>query len=305
MQTWKKLGKIFNPLGKSDWMETHAQVPIVLPLTQNVYRIYFSSRDKIQRSQVSYIEIDIRSPNKILKLSKEPILKYGKLGYFDEHGVYPSSLNRVGDSLYLYYIGWNQGATYPMFYASIGLAKSIDNGLTFKKCFKAPILSRCEHDPWMVTAPFVLSDQDKWRMYYVSGLDWDTNYEGKLSSKYHIKYAESLDGVTWERDGHVCIELHDSSEANIARPFVILEKGVYKMWYSYTRNGPYQIGYAESNDGKNFIRKDEEIQFIGLQTDFDNEMMCYAYIFTHLEETYMVYNGNSFGLEGFGLAVLT
>jgi len=313
VQNWKKLGLIFDPTNRFDWMQTHAQLPVVIPLTTGscdnmhncLYRIYFATRDDKQRSQVGFIDIDINNPTKILNISKEPVLRFGDMGYFDEHGVYPSSIVEVDAKLYMYYIGWNKGAEYPMFYASIGLAISEDGGNTFTKYSKAPIMSRSEYDPWMVTAPFVYKDDDIYRMYYVSGLDWKVNTQNKLTSKYHVKYAYSKDGINWNRNGQISVDFENSSETNIAKAYVEKVDGMYRTWFPYVNEKPYRIGYGESTNGIYFIRKNDEVIFLDDNNiTFDDEMQCYPYLFKINNKTYMVYNGNNYGYNGFGLAVL-
>ena len=57
---WKRVGHIFEPTKRYSWMESHAQLPIVTRIDNtDLYRIYFSSRDKLQRSQGGYIDVDI------------------------------------------------------------------------------------------------------------------------------------------------------------------------------------------------------------------------------------------------------
>jgi len=260
MQKWKKLGLIFNPNNRYDWMYSHAQLPVLDHIENNIFRVYFASRTKEQKSHIGYVEIDITQPKKILNISSEPILKPGPIGFFDEHGVYPSSILNVNEKKYLYYIGWNQGNKQPLFYAHIGLAISEDGGETFKKYSKAPIMGRSEYDPCLVTSPNVFIDDDGvWKMTYVSGIKWE-EIDEKLKSYYHIKYAESEDGINWKREGNIAIDFSDKTESNIARPSVIKENGIYKMWYSYIKNNkPYKIGYAESKDSQNWIRKDKEV----------------------------------------------
>jgi hypothetical protein len=79
------------------------------------------------------------------------------------------------------------------------------------------------------------------------------------------------------------------------------------MWYSYRAQkniDTYRIGYAESNDGISWVRKDEEIGIDVSNEGWDSEMICYPYIFDHNGKRYMLYNGNGYGKTGFGLAVL-
>jgi len=218
---WCKQGLIFSPCGQQPWMQTHAAMPVVQRLGGDLYRVYFASRDEQNRSHVGWLEFDIRSPKNILHLSSDPLLAPGPLGFFDDHGTYAASIVEYGEKLYMYYIGWNSGLRQPLFYTAIGLAGSEDAGKTFRKMFKAPVLARSEFDPWMVSGPFVMLEQGIWRMWYLSGWKWEESC-GSLQSFYHIKYAESKDGVQWERNGLVCLD-HRPGERNIARPCIIKE----------------------------------------------------------------------------------
>lgn len=304
MQNWTKKGLIFSPNKRYDWMYSHAQLPVFDYIEDDIYRVYFASRTKEQRSHVGFVEIDITNPTKILNISDKPVLTPGDIGFFDEHGVYPSSIVNHNGKKYLYYIGWNQGNRQPLFYANIGLAISEDGGESFQKYSVAPILARSQFDPCLVTSPNVFIDDDVWKMTYVSGFRWE-EIENKLKSYYHIKYAESKNGVDWLRNGDIAIDFKDETESNIARSSVLKDGGVYKMWYSYISGGlPYRMGYAESENGKVWIRKDDEAGISVSESGFDCNMTCYPNVIEHKNKKYMVYNGNNYGYDGFGLAIL-
>jgi len=283
-------------------MQSHAQLPTADHVKGSIYRIYFASRDSFSRSHVGYIEIDLNEPHQILTISKTPILEPGPAGFFDEHGVYPSSIVTLEDSKYLYYVGWSKGSEYPLFYASIGLAQSLDGGCTFRKCSQAPIMERSEYDPCLVTSPCVFIESGLWRMYYVSGIRWE-RFSGTLISYYHIKYAESTDGVNWIRQGRVAIDFKSERESNIARPSIIKADSMFEMWYSYVEAKPYRIGYAKSKDGIVWQRKDDEAGIDVSNNGFDSEMVCYPFVIVQEGKRYILYNGNAFGREGIGLAV--
>jgi hypothetical protein len=48
---------------------------------------------------------------------------------------------------------------------------------------------------------------------------------------------------------------------------------------------------------------DEAIGIAPSPSGWDSESMCYAQVFDHAGQRYMVYNGNGYGRSGFGLAV--
>lgn len=300
---WIKKGLVFEPKGKLDWMLTHAAVPIADKMEGDLYRIYFATRDKENRSHTAYVEIDIKNPKKILYISENPVLKPGALGTFDDSGAIPSWIVNYNNKKYLYYIGWNLGVTVP-FRNSIGLAISQDGGITFNKYSEGPILDRIFSEPHFVATSCVIIEEKVWKMWYLSCVKWVME-NGKPKHYYHIKYAESKDGINWNRKGTVCIDFKSKDEYAICRPCVIREEGICKMWYSY-RGGKntYRIGYAESADGIKWERKDDQAGIDVSKSGWDSEMIEHAFVFEHKGKKYMLYNGNDYGKTGFGYAIL-
>lgn len=299
---WEKRGLIFRPDTRLPWQRSHAALPTALHLSNGLYRVYFASRDADQRSHVGFFEIDLDDPTQIQRMSDKPVLAPGPLGHFDDHGIYAASVVRHGELVYLYTIGWNPGVRPPLFYASIGMAVSEDGGVTFKKYGRSPIMARSEHDPCLVTSPVVLKDAGLWRMWYVSGYRWE-EIDGRPASHYHIKYADSADGIHWRRDGVVCIDHANDEERNIARCCVLKQGDGYLAWYSFSDGSGYRIGFAKSPDGIAWGRQDADAG-IGLsESGWDSEAIAYPCVVRHGERLYMLYNGNGFGKDGIGLAV--
>ena len=139
-------------------------------------------------------------------------------------------------------------------------------------------------------------------MWYVSGTKWEADND-QPKHYYHIKYAESVNGIHWQRNGIVCVDFGDHDEYAIARPCVIRDNGIYRMWYAYRGKG-YRIGYAESKDGLRWERKDEEVGIDVSDSGWDSEMIEYPFVFDHDGERYMLYNANGYGKTGIGLAAL-
>jgi hypothetical protein len=234
---------------------------------------------------------------RLIEYAKEPALTIGDLGCFDDNGVTPSCIITVGSRKYFYYIGWNQGATVRMHLFG-GLAMSEDGGKNFTRFSKAPIIERNKVNPLLNTSPFVLFDSGIWRMYYVAGVEW----VHKDLPRYNIQYAESRDGFEWERTGHVCIDFSSPEEVALARPYVLLENGIYKMWFSH-KGIEYRMGYAESLDGKNWFRRDDIVDLTVSDSGWDDTMVEYPCIFKHDNYSFFLYNGNNYGIDGIGWAV--
>ena len=307
---WEKKGLIFAPDHNYDWMVSHAQVPLVDRVDDNTLRIYFGTRDKHNRTVTTYIEVAAEDPSHVSYVHDQPVLGLGELGCFDDSGAMPSWIVDRGSLKYLYYTGWNTSTTVP-YRNSIGLAVSRDGGQTFERAFKGPLLDRTQYEPHFCAVPCVLVEDGKWRMWYLSGVRWDV-FNDKPEPRYHIKYAESDDGINWDRRGIVCIDFKSENEAGIVRPSVIKDGAVYRMWYSYRglenyrtdKKNSYRIGYAESEDGIEWVRNDEYLSLDVSPSGWDSEMVAYPYMYADSTRKYMFYNGNGFGRSGLGYAVL-
>jgi len=297
---WKKLGQIFVPNENYNWMVSHASPPFPCHLRDSIYRVYFSTRDKENRSSVAYVDIDIYEPLKVLTVASSPVLTIGEDGLFDDHGVSISQIIEHQGKHYMYYLGWNLGVTTP-FRNSIGLAIADFPHGPFVKYSPAPIMDRHHHDPFTISVPWVLIENGVWRMWYGSSLSWEKD---GMDIQHVIKYSESSDGIEWRRHNHISIPLLPG-ESGVARPCVVKENGIYHMWYSRRigRKITCTIGYAVSSDGLQWTRKDDSVGIAASNTGWDSEMIEYPCVFSFGDQTYMMYNGNKFGRTGFGIAI--
>ena len=298
---WRKRGLLLTPSGALPWMHTHASVPLAEPRADGRVRIYFSGRDERNRSYPGSVELRLGDATAAHPTPTGPLLSLGEPGMFDDAGVMPSWVVVDGQSHYLYYTGWSLAAAVP-FRNAIGLAVSRDGGRTFVRYSTGPILDRSVHDPAFVASPCVLRDGGRWRMWYSSCVGWERLPTG-LRHRYHIKHAESADGLDWRASGTVCIDFRSPDEYAISRPCVIRDPDRYRMWFSH-RGESYRIGYAESLDGIHWTRRDEGAGLEVSATGWDSEMVCYAFVFDQGGSRHMLYNGNAFGRDGVGHAVL-
>lgn len=304
---WIKQGVIFAPNHNYDWMVSHASVPVVDEFREGLLRIYFGTRDGSGRSHTSYIEVEAAHPENILYTHDQPILPLGSPGTFDDSGIMPSWIVNHENKKYLYYIGWNPEVTVS-YRLAIGLAVSTDGGKSFQKVSAGPICDRSIDEPFFNTAPCVMVDGGRWRMWYVSCTGWETA-GGSYEPRYHVKYAESDDGIVWQKTGRVCID-YDEHTGAIGRPCVFKDGDVYRIFYSHRgicgyRDDPaqsYRLGYAVSNDGLTWQRRDEEVGIEASESGWDSQMIEYSYVHGTAPK-YLFYNGNGFGATGFGYAV--
>ena len=297
---WRKLGLIKIVLSPTQWLDGYAAVPFAENIGGDLFRIFFSTRDLQNRSHVLWAEVDLRDPTRILRLADRPVLSPGVLGCFDDSGAMATWLAKAGGKRYLYYIGWNLRVTVP-FHNSIGLATSVEDA-PFTRYADGPVIDRTMREPHFCASCCVLPGADCWRMWYLSCVGWSVA-AGRPLHHYHIKYAESDDGINWRREGKVAIDLKGDGEYAISRPTVMRDRDCWRMWYSY-RGSRYRIGYAESLDGITWSRQDDRAGIEASVAGWDSEMIEYPHVFDHNGRRYMLYNGNGYGRTGFGLAVL-
>lgn len=299
---WRKLGRLFVP-GQYEWMRTHAQNPLPESLGSGFYRVHFAGRDKDNRARGGSFVFDINQPQKILELCERPTLDLGSLGAFDDAGVMPSALIHFRGSKYLYYTGWSRTVDVP-FAFHIGLSVSTDDGKTYARASRAPVLGRNHFDPYVTAAPYVLEENGKLRMWYTSCTKWvRPEGEGRPKHYYTVKHATSHDGFDWECSDHLCLNYEDEEYA-LARPVVWKENGRYVMWFTF-RGGTesYRVGIATSVDGITWQRQPQSLGIDVGPDDWDDEMICYAHPIFSDGNCYALYNGNGYGETGIGLAV--
>ena len=298
---WVKLGRVIEPKGQYDWLISHAMLPVADHIEGDIYRIYFSGRDKNNISRIGYLVVDINKPKDILELSKDPVVDVGSLGCYDDNGVSPTCLVTVDDKKYLYIMGWNKGSRVRAAEVS-GLAISYDSGLSFSRYSNVPVLERTTDEPYTILViSSIIIENGVWRMWYDSADYWID----ETLPKYNIKYAESTDGINWIRKKIVAVDYLYENETRVSRACVVKKDNLYQMWYCYAiGTGGYNMGYGVSEDGYSFQRKDKEVGITLSDSGWDSEMICYPHVFNHKGHTYMLYCGNGYGRTGFGIAKL-
>ena len=192
-----------------------------------------------------------------------------------------------GGGKYLYYVGFELG-TKIRYRLLTGLSISTDGGYSFQRLKKTPILERSDKELFFRCGPFALIDQSKVKLWYVAGSNWVT-IDGINKPVYTIKYLESEDGLAWENEGKICIEISRKEEYGFGRPYIIKESAFYRMFYSIRlKHKDYRLGYAESADGIHWIRKDSEIGIDVSKDGWDSKMICYSAVLKVKDKIYML-----------------
>jgi hypothetical protein len=316
---WQKRGKFFDPTTKklSENIIEFAQSPQTFVFDEFV-RIYFSTRTKdakgVYLSHIAYIDVDCNL-EKIIGFSSEEVIGLGSLGTYDEHGIFPISPFRDNEKLYAFICGWNRRISVPV-ETAIGLATSNDNGKTFQRVGKGPVLSASLFESVLVGDGFVQKYDDIYHMWYIFGTKWiPATSEEPVARVYKIGHATSTDLLHWTKEeGKQIIKDVLNPDECQALPTVIKINDTYHMYFCFReatdfRKNPdrgYRLGYASSKNLVDWTRDDQKGGLFKSENkaDWDSEMMCYPHIFLVKNKVFLLYNGNEFGKYGFGIAEL-
>lgn len=302
---WQKKGLIYCPDGEG-FFKTHATRPIPFLLDDGNLRIFFSSRSNEDMPYPTFIDVDISDPQKILNVNLEPMLQLGRIGTFDDSGITPVSILRHSGEDRMYYVGWKRRRYGVSIEASIGLAIIEEGGYKLRRAYEGPILGQDINHPLMTAAPFVIFDDGRYKMWYCSGTEW-RSANNNPEPIYTVFYAESEDGIFWVPFIKPVIPYAYDGEI-VSAPWVIKTNGKYHMWYSkrgYATKDMknFSIGYAESDDGIEWERLDDQAGIYVSDNGWDSEMVCYPAFYPYRNKIYMFYSGNGVGKGGIGYAV--
>jgi hypothetical protein len=314
---WIKRGLIFNPTNHHLDFECtdFAQSPQTI-VYDNFIRVYFSTRKKDEFnkfvSRIVFVDFN-KDLTQILNHSKEDVIPLGELGCFDEHGIFPINPLKHKNNIIAYTCGWSRRISVPV-ETSTGLAISEDDGETFTKVGRGPVLTSSLREPMLVGDSFVRIFDGIFHMWYIYGKYWLDSAELEPAARvYKIAHATSKDGINWTKDDdEQLIENNIGMHECQALPTVIKIDNTYHMFFCYRyatdfRYNPkrsYKLGYAHSKDLKSWKRDDANKGIDISVSGWDSEMMCYPHLFEAFGKIYMLYNGNMFGRYGFGLAEL-
>lgn len=300
MQVTKK-GLIYGPDGKSDWACHSALQPTPLLLDPDTIRVFVGMRDGNGVSRVGFVDVSAHNPRSVLRVCERPALDTGIPGAFDENGVVPCAVIEVQDRLYLYYAGYQLGRKV-RFYVFSGLAVSDDRGISFQRVTHVPITDRTDEGMFFRVIHSIICENGRWRVWYGAGSVFDSGVQKSLP-RYDVYYMESDSFLTFPTRGKVAVKAV-GDEHRIGRPFVFRTHGPFFMFYGIgTEATPYRLGYAVSHNGTDWERKDDlDLEFSA--RGWDSEMIAYPAVIRAQGNIFLFYNGNSYGRDGFGYAVL-
>jgi hypothetical protein len=281
---------------------SHAANPLAVQMKEDIYRVFFSGRDSRNRSSVGAVDINIVE-RKIIQEHFDPFFVNGQEGSFYADGVSIGNCYEVDGVRYILFMGW-QKPTNGHWRGDIGrLILTKDFELRIES--QVPFLGIDAVDPISLSYPWVQAKKTGgFEMWYGSTHTWDA---GNLEMLHVIHHADSEDGHSWKRNG-LAVPYELGKVQAFSRPTVAVnDDGSAEMWFSYRGNPSqkYRIGYAESKNRIDWVVDLSNAAIFVSNFGWDSEMIEYPFVFEHKNCRYMLYNGNSYGKTGFGLAVST
>jgi predicted GH43/DUF377 family glycosyl hydrolase len=185
-----------------------------------------------------------------------PVLTVGSANAWDSSAVALGSVVWNGTSFLMWYSG-SSPVAFPN--GAFGLATSPD-GITWTKYHGNPILKPSATDQKYMAAPYVISLNLTYSMWYTARSVSDPS----SSQITRINYATSFDGITWRKWPSAV--LRPSTDPNawdsvaVYSPSVIFNGSVYGMWYTglgLSLVKP-EIGFATSPDGATWTKSSQD-----------------------------------------------
>ncbi|WP_282153575.1 hypothetical protein [Ruegeria atlantica] len=298
---WKKLGHVFGPDGAFAWSRHSALQPTPYVMNDRI-RVFCGFRDDDGQSRVGFVDVSLDDPCVVLRVSEKPVIDLGEIGHFDQNGVVPCAILQAEQGIFLYYAGYQRGQDV-RFTVFGGLAISTNGGETFERYSTEPVFGATKDEPLFRVIHSILRENSTFRAWYGGGNVF-TQGKKKTLPVYNIRYLESESAITFPSRGSVAVE-NSPGEHRVGRPYVIRRGKEYIMFFGKgTEEVPYKLTYATSKDG---IEWERHGSISGLELSkkgWDSQMMAYPAIVEVQSGTYMFYNGNDYGREGFGCAKL-
>jgi hypothetical protein len=285
---WIKTGQLYQVQNKSPKLLTHASNPLAMHLEGDLYRIFYSGRDKDNRSSICFVDCDVETRT-IINDPMEPIV-CPKEQTFYSHGITIGNMWTYKNNKFIGFMGWQQKSG-QHWRGDIGKFNLHTGEITM-------LMGTSDEDKISLSYPHVMEEDGIYRIWYGSTIDW-TSENGEMI--HVIKHAETKDFIEWKYSG-ISIPFQIGKAQAFSKPSVYKDQKGYHMWFSY-RSGdgtPYRIGYAYSIKGKKWHMKQSNLTVS--EEGWDSEMVCYPYVFEHKGRLLILYNGNRHGLTGFGIA---
>lgn len=283
------------------------------------YRMAYWGSDRQGRNYILQAESPIDEPNRWQPLGSALIGPQPETIY-NFHGPEFPFLLPVTDSHWLLYFTACAKRTDGKLGNTTGVAISDDAGASWQYHAEHPVIALDRpYDAQGTGSIWVLHEDDRFRMYYTAlgryfpRPDGVKTGHGDSIPKIGIAYAESRDGIHWEKPSDRLLVAPRGFgvtpyEYICSKPCVIKQKGGYVMWVN-TFGTAYRVHRLVSKDGLHWqwakrYGPDGELG-VGDAGAFDDQQRSYPSMVSSNAELRCWFTGNQFGATGIGYAVLS
>ena len=296
---WKKHGRIFH-IGlkkKNSFSYSHTSNPVPVKIKNDIYRIFYASRNKDNKSSIFSFDFDLKKL-KIIKFSNKPVIKFNPNSYFS-HGVTPGQIFKYKNTNYMLCMCW-QIPQNQHWRGDIGIFR-FNKKMNKLQANKKIFLDAKKLNEISLSYPAIIKKKSILDIFYGSTVEWESDKRDMIHIIKFLRYNLKSKKIFCKK-----IAIHNKKNIceAMSRPTILDYKNILNLWFSYRngkKNSKYKIGYAFFKNkkwkldlNKNIIKKSK--------LGFDSEMVEYPYVFKHKKKLYMLYNGNSYGASGIGLA---
>jgi len=294
---WRRLGLVMSPPGGA-LTNSHAMLPTPLVRNDRI-RVYFTSCDADWRGRIFRVDFRRDDPRQIIDFDPAPVLDLGEAGGFDADGVNPSQIVERDGRLYLFYIGWQRHSADIPYTLLAGLAVSDDGGLHFERVSRRPMLAPRSGEEYFRTAPYVYRSETGWVMLYIGGGTFFTDAAGKRLPRYSLRHTASPDGFDWSGPSTELLSPDPAKgEIGFGRPVLWHETGCPAIMLSLRTETGYVLATRRLEPGGEWT----PVLDAGT-AEWEREMTCFGAPCMVGDQEILFYNGDRFGLTGFGAAV--
>lgn len=294
---FQKTGKIIvarGPVGSFD--STHAKYPCVLKVGDQWMMWYNGRTDDAFTGSIG-----LATSQDGLHWTKanagQPVLAHGGPGTADETKADHPAVVRFAGRFHMWYTAGPRGSQYQICYAT-----SEDGYRWERQNDGQPVLGPGQtgkFDDRVVLHPAVVRDANGLLHIWYNGVG--------PQKDFHVGHATSEDGIKWERQNGgdpvlSAVTVGERKEVYVYNVMVLLEDGVYHMWYSaaldITPQGQYAphgsaINYAVSGDGTHWTR-DTGITLVSGNEGEQDAYACFApYVVRRDDGLWMYYSMGS------------
>jgi len=299
MTRWVKGGLILATADDSRAC-SHAMLPTPHRMGDRL-EVYFAACDADMRGRIYAVDLVDDVPVPKVTGATRLVLDLGDPGDFDCDGVNPCQVVARGGEVFLYYIGWQRGPAAVPYRLFVGLAVSRDQGATYRKISRNPVLAPLSGEDCFRTAAHIYPTPSGWAALYIGGDAFIDGQDGKRLPVYSLRRTTSKDGITWTEPGEILLSPDRArGEIGFGRPWLWHDDhgGAVLMLSVRTEQGYslVEIGF----DDENRLRRRTLIE--PGAAGWDSGMVCFAAPCAGQGQELLFYNGNGFGRTGFGIA---